>query len=278
MCISPMIVDNSLPEIHIEQVLEAEQSQPLAYRVLSGTTECIDFGLENAYMFLLLEQTRIEGTQQDSRLYFSIPGQQQSIQLRVEDTAHLLTVSNDLVSLFMSNSHLLGPSITAYMVFPKLQHQYRLLLIDFSLLGKAMSAGARDQQAIHLRTRLILKMIDDLIGRGTAIESSLLPRVLLEFNELLNQHIVAHKEASYYAEALYISRSHLNMLSKKYLGMSTKAYIDELVLQEARSLLVHSSLSTKEITFRLGFKCMASFAHFLKSKTGLTSKQIRKLG
>jgi AraC-like DNA-binding protein len=273
-----MTVKFSEQEISVEKVLQVEGNNPIAYWQLSDSEECIDLGLDRAYMFLFLEKTRVQGSPQDSRIYFSIPGQQQSIQLSPEDRAHVMAVDTDFVGLFMSNSHLLEAAMTSYIIFPKLQDLYRLLLIDFSLLGRAMSATTKDQQAIRLRTRLILKMIDDLIGRGTAVASSLLPPVLHAFNSLLNQHIVAHKEVSYYAQELHISRGHLNMLSKKYLGMSTKAYIDQRVLLESKSLLIHSSLTTKEITFKLGFSCMASFSHFLKSKTGMTSKQIRKQG
>jgi len=67
-----------------------------------------------------------------------------------------------------------------------------------------------------------------------------------------------------------ISRTHLNRLTHKEFGMSTKDYIDDLRLKKACDLLKSKSLTIKEISEMLGFYDNIHFTRFFKKNIGET--------
>jgi len=93
----------------------------------------------------------------------------------------------------------------------------------------------------------------------------------------LNQHEVqsTHFSTSYYASELAMHPNHLNALSKRITGKTAKQLIQEKVLQVAKSLLIQTNLSIREIAFQLGYNETAHFHNFFKKSTSLTPNQFR---
>lgn len=84
------------------------------------------------------------------------------------------------------------------------------------------------------------------------------------------------KKPSFYASELNIHPNHLNAVVKRITGKTATAVIQEKLIQAAKSLLIDAGLSTKEISFQLGFKKPAHFTAFFKKGTGFTSQQFRQ--
>jgi AraC family transcriptional activator of pobA len=83
------------------------------------------------------------------------------------------------------------------------------------------------------------------------------------------------KKASDYAEKLAVHVNHLNAAVQEITGKSTTTHINEKIISEARSLLVHTDWSVAEIAFSLGFEYASYFNNFFKKHNGLTPSSLR---
>lgn len=79
------------------------------------------------------------------------------------------------------------------------------------------------------------------------------------------------------ARLVDLSISHLQHLFKNELGQSPAQYVQELRLMRARDLLENSSLTIKQIMFRIGAKDRSNFERRFKRAYKLTPVQFRKV-
>ncbi|MCX2738387.1 helix-turn-helix domain-containing protein [Pontibacter anaerobius] len=98
-----------------------------------------------------------------------------------------------------------------------------------------------------------------------------------EFELLLNQHFLQKREVKDYADMLHITPNHLNVLCKSTVGKTASQLIHERVIVEAQRLLLHSTLSIKEIAYKLHFDDNSYFSRFFKKYSGKTPEQFRKV-
>ncbi len=100
--------------------------------------------------------------------------------------------------------------------------------------------------------------------------------IVLSFFRLLTERIAISRAPSYYADLLHISPVYLNEIVKEVTGTSTTLYIrNELILQ-AKRLLVHTNLSIKEISGRLGIEDFAYFSRMFTQTTGISPSAFRQ--
>jgi len=83
------------------------------------------------------------------------------------------------------------------------------------------------------------------------------------------------KKAGDYAERLSVHVNHLNAAIQEVTGKSTTTIINEAIIAEAKSLLLHTDWSVAEIAFSLGFEYASYFNNFFKKHTGYTPMKIR---
>ena len=79
-----------------------------------------------------------------------------------------------------------------------------------------------------------------------------------------------------YAHAQNLHPNYLSSVIKSKTGKSIATWIAEKTISEAKALLQNSSISIKEITFKLGFSEAAHFSNYFKKNTGTTPAQYRK--
>lgn len=97
-----------------------------------------------------------------------------------------------------------------------------------------------------------------------------------EFRKLVAQEFSRHKEVTYYAESLNITPKYLSEVLQVELGKSAKAFIDEFVIMEAKSLLKQTSMSIQEICYWLGFEDASHFTKSFKKLVKNTPTDYRK--
>ena len=90
------------------------------------------------------------------------------------------------------------------------------------------------------------------------------------------RHIPALKKASDYADKLAVHVNHLNAAVQEMTGRSTTTHINERVLAEAKSLLLHTDWSVADIAFSLGFEYASYFNNFFKKHSSVTPLAFRK--
>ncbi|UYZ64649.1 helix-turn-helix domain-containing protein [Hymenobacter weizhouensis] len=84
------------------------------------------------------------------------------------------------------------------------------------------------------------------------------------------------KTAQDFANQLSVHVNHLNRAVKEVTGKPTTAHIAERVIGEAKALLHHTSWSTAEIAYSLGFEYPTYFNNFFKKHTGTTPLAFRR--
>ena len=74
------------------------------------------------------------------------------------------------------------------------------------------------------------------------------------------------------------SRSKLSLEFNKYMGKSIRDYINELRLEDAKALLKHTTLTSTEIAYSVGYTDSNYFSSLFKKSTGLSPIAYRKRG
>ncbi len=92
-------------------------------------------------------------------------------------------------------------------------------------------------------------------------------------NTLTNKKV---HSPSFYAGQLAVHPNHLNAIVKQITGHTAKKHIQNHLLQLAKSRLLQTEMSVKEIAYSLHFDAPNNFNSFFKKQTGQTPSTFRK--
>ncbi len=101
--------------------------------------------------------------------------------------------------------------------------------------------------------------------------------LVIDFQNLLDQEYEKQHHVQFYSDQLNISPKGLNKAVKKDLGRTVSEMIKEKLIIEAKRELYTTSLSIKEIAFKLGFEDPAYFSRFFKKETSRSPKEYAEL-
>ena len=99
--------------------------------------------------------------------------------------------------------------------------------------------------------------------------------IVESFTELINKNFTTHRSVFFYANELHVHPNHLNYLVKKYTGLTAKGTINNHILLEAKFLLSGTTLSIKEIAFKLGFDDPNYFSVFFRKNAKVSPESYR---
>ena len=101
--------------------------------------------------------------------------------------------------------------------------------------------------------------------------------IFLGFLGLLPQNFAEHHDIGFYASQLCITTTYLSRVVRQVSGGRTVIdYINQLLLMEATFLLRQTSLSITQISDRLHFAEVTTFARFYKRMKGMNPREFRK--
>ncbi|RYY64205.1 MAG: AraC family transcriptional regulator [Chitinophagaceae bacterium] len=104
---------------------------------------------------------------------------------------------------------------------------------------------------------------------GTGRTNELVHRFIdLAQKQFRTQHAVEH-----YARHLHVTSKYLSAMTKEATGRTAAAFLNELLLLEAQSLLQTAGSSVKEVAHALGFPDQSTFGKFFKRAVGRTPRQ-----
>lgn len=101
-------------------------------------------------------------------------------------------------------------------------------------------------------------------------------RHLHGFIKLVEEHYLEVHEVQFYADKLFISTNYLNKIVKELLGTTSKKYILNKIVQEAKNLLSFTDMSISEISNKLKFESPSYFTRIFNTYTGLNPKEFRQ--
>ncbi|MFN8258962.1 MAG: helix-turn-helix transcriptional regulator [Bacteroidales bacterium] len=108
-----------------------------------------------------------------------------------------------------------------------------------------------------------------------SIQSS--KNIARKFKDLLDLHHNQWHKVGQYADMLNISPDYLNATIKTSIGKTAKELIQQRIVLEAKRLGLHTTLSTKEIAYQLGFEDPTHFSRFFKKEENLSFADFRKV-
>ena len=105
--------------------------------------------------------------------------------------------------------------------------------------------------------------------------SNRLNMIFDRFIALVTEYHCTERNMAFYADKLCLTPKYLSKLIKQASGRSAPDWIDAFVILEAKNMLKYSSISIKEIVFKLNFPNQSVFYKFFKSHTGMTPSEYR---
>lgn len=143
-----------------------------------------------------------------------------------------------------------------------IQSYVEILLLKVDRLFEAQSKGLsinREERNNDIKTVSRFKAILELAFQPNK-----------DYNEL-HPH-----QVQFYAEKLNLHPNHFNSVVKRITEKSASEHIYEHLLSLAKSRLLNSTASVKEIAFDLYYSYPNHFGNFFKTHTGMTPSQFRK--
>lgn len=217
-------------------------------------------------------------------LFFLAKGQINSFQFKKDVKGYILLFTEKYLKEQLNN--LPGDSamrlLASHLFSPKMQipeesnvHAYVTILYDEFQRTKNMF---NKKAIIDSLFTIILSKLEELKKEQTAYmkESAKLNR-FFQFQSLLKKHYTSNRNATYYAQLLNITYKHLNEICKEIINSTTKQYIDDFIILEAKRSLTNSTIKSTELAYQLGFEEPTNFIKYFKKSTGFTPNQFKKM-
>jgi len=223
--------------------------------------------------------------------YFTNPGHLKSYELHRSNEAYIITLTENFLR---ENVHpeIYGdfPFLLAEIVPPKHLTQsdfeefetlYHQLLREFN-----KESHYKNKILGNLFLVLLLKINEKFWldynpieegNRNSQIVRSFKRLLESEFKKVLKSEQNDSKlQAQHFAERLNLHPNYLNSVIKSKTGRTVNDWISKRTLSVAKSLLMGTSYSSKEIAYKLGFSEPTHFSRFFKNHTQLSPGKFRK--
>lgn len=100
--------------------------------------------------------------------------------------------------------------------------------------------------------------------------------LLRKFIQLVNSFYIEKRTIEEYAAMLNVTANHLSQSVKSASGKNALSYINERLIDEAKSIIQFTDLDIAEIAYQLNFSDPANFGKFFKRHTNQTPLEFRK--
>lgn len=125
--------------------------------------------------------------------------------------------------------------------------------------------------------RALLYQVLMFLSRRFNSNGKLLPnRYVDRFVQLVNDFYKEKRSATFYAGELNITVGHLTSLVREHFGTSTKQFILNRNILEARRLLQYTTMSVDQVAETLNYESTSYFVRAFKRQTGSTPLNFRK--
>mgnify|MGYP005855691319 CR=1 FL=1 len=129
-------------------------------------------------------------------------------------------------------------------------------------------------QAFLLSLLFKYKSMQELLGLKNTHYSKK-QKLVFQFQNLVSNCFIKHKQVGEYAKRLNVSANTLNQTVKETLGKTAKEVISEKIIEEAKKQLKYSANDISEIAYNIGFDEPTHFIRFFKKNTFVTPKEYR---
>ena len=227
----------------------------------------------------------------DHTLYFTNPGHIKSFDIHHIDDAWIITLTEHFLR---ENVHLdifaEFPFLLAETVPPRKLPEADFAVMEnlYKQIAAELSGGGSYTHRIvgNLFVVLLLKIKESFWADYNPIEEGdRNSQIVASFKQELEQSFLHLDQAESpqpmlqvqdIAQQLQLHPNYLNSVIKSKTGKTVHEWISGRTLSAAKSLLKNTSLSAKEISYRLGFSEPTHFSRFFKKQTSQSPGQYRK--
>ena len=224
-------------------------------------------------------------------IYFTNPGHLKLYELNKSEDAYIITLTENFLREYVhSEIYADFPFLLAEIVPP--QKLSEIDFEDFKVLFKQIldefNRGAQYKNKIlgNLFLVLLLKIKEKFWShynpreegnRNSQIVKTFKQLLESEFRKIIESGNTDNKlQVQYFAEKLNLHPNYLNSVIKSKTGRTVNDWISKRTLSVAKSLLMSTSYSSKEIAFMLGFSEPTHFGRFFKKHTQFSPSKFRK--
>ena len=101
-------------------------------------------------------------------------------------------------------------------------------------------------------------------------------RVITGLTRYLQEHLAEDVSLSVLAEEFHLSAQYISQLFKSEIGVNFLAYLTNIRMEQAKKLLLSSSLSVAEVSEQSGYADYRVFTKVFKKNEGITPSQYRR--
>ncbi|WP_024772169.1 AraC family transcriptional regulator [Aquimarina macrocephali] len=150
--------------------------------------------------------------------------------------------------------------------------------LHYEYLSPLYSYGRRNTIVFLLLTLLVKlqRKCNEINSDEQNLNQSYEKKMYYKFLELLELNFSSYHECDFYAHELGLSNRKLTEITMFVNGSSSKKIIIDRIIIEAKRLLLYSQISSKEISFILGFESPSYFSRLFKNKTGESPNSYKK--
>lgn len=125
---------------------------------------------------------------------------------------------------------------------------------------------------------LMIKLLGQIIAldKKKSFSGKRIEKVIQEIRFLMRTQLDQKVDLHKIAEKHHIGYAYLRKMFKEYTGLAPHKYYLDLKIMGARSMILGSDKSIKEISFELGFESIHYFSRLFKQKTGKSPSEFRK--
>ncbi|MGN0205951.1 MAG: helix-turn-helix domain-containing protein [Muribaculaceae bacterium] len=127
--------------------------------------------------------------------------------------------------------------------------------------------------------RFFMEIGDIIIRKNLTTDKSNLPDydiLFYHFMRLVRDYSGQKKSVGFYAEKLCLSPDYLSKAIKEYSAHNVTYWINDVLIQNAKNLLLNRNITLQEIADRLNLADQSSFGRFFKNNTGQSPGEYRK--
>jgi AraC-like DNA-binding protein len=160
------------------------------------------------------------------------------------------------------------------------ENEYERLTQAFGdVLMTSEKASPHRARLISLKLASLLYQIDEMCQNREPVDDAAIsrPQVLVnQFIDLVNQHFIAERNVSFYANQLFISPKYLSQIVAEKTGQKALAFIRDRIILEAKVLLQNKEKSISEVSYVLRFSSPTQFGKYFKKYSGMSPGTFRK--
>ncbi|TCD01284.1 helix-turn-helix domain-containing protein [Pedobacter psychroterrae] len=224
-----------------------------------------------------------------STVYFTNPGHSRSFDWAEVGEVYLITLSESFLKenvhadIFEEFPFLLAETFPARVLAPEVFEEFERLYLQIHKEYLSHSPF-RNRLIGNLFVVLLLKIKEYFwLDYNPIYEGNRSSHIVKNFKRLLEKHyrdlsggmLDRAFRVQEYADDQNLHPNYLSSVIKAKTGKAIGTWIAEKTIAEAKSLLQNSSISIKEISFRLGFSESAHFSNYFKKHTKISPASFR---